>query len=104
MKELKFVCNFWTVIVLTNNKYIYIWIWTDENAGTNNKKDLIKLNRLSSGYKSTGKFLKAILLLMYGSAYPSHFGNARSEIMKQFVTSKVIGEINDNASCLPCLK
>ena len=33
---------------------------------------------------------------MLGSAYPPHFGNARrSEIMKQFVTSKVISKIND---------
>ena len=39
---------------------------------------------------------------MYGSAYPSYFGNdRRSKIMKGFVTSKVISKINDNASCLP---
>ena len=40
---------------------------------------------------------------MHGSAYPSHFENARrNQVMKRFVTSKVISRINDNASCLPC--
>ena len=42
---------------------------------------------------------------MYGSAYPSHFENARrSQTMKQFVISKAISKINDDASCLPCFK
>ena len=46
------------------------------------------------------KILKAVLLSTYGSAYPSHFGNAsRNQIMKQFVTSKVVHKINDKASC-----
>ena len=74
-----------------------------KKCGTNDKKDFIQLNGLSSDYKGTRKFLKAILLSMYGSAYPPHFGNARrSEIMKQYVSSKVMGKLN--AFCLPCFK
>ena len=65
---------------------------------TSNKKGFIQLNGLLSDYKGIQKFLKAVLLSMYSSAYPSHFGNARrNEIMKWFVTSEVISEINDNA-------
>ena len=42
---------------------------------------------------------------MCGSAYPPQFENARrSEIMKQFVTSKVIRKINDDAAFLVCFK
>ena len=51
-------------------------------------KSFIQLNGLSSGYKGIQKFLKAVSLFMHSSAYPPHFGNARSEIMKLFVTSK----------------
>ena len=36
--------------------------------GTNHEKDLIQLNGLSSGYKGTLKFLKAVLFTMYGPA------------------------------------
>ena len=40
------------------------------------------------------KVLKAILLSMHGSAYPSHFENTRrNEIMKWFVTSYVIRKL-----------
>ena len=53
-----------------------------------------------SSYKGTWKFLKAVLLPMYGSAYPSHFRNFRRCDMKQSITSKVIGKIIDNAFCL----
>ena len=31
-------------------------IWTDENAGTNDKKGFIQLNRFSSGYKVPESF------------------------------------------------
>ena len=73
--------------------------------GTNVKKGFIKLNGVSSSYQGNRNFLKAILLSMYDSAYPPHYKNARrSEIMKWFVTSKVVSKINANASCLPCLK
>ena len=42
---------------------------------------------------------------MYGSAYLFYFRNpARSDMMKGLVTSKIIGKINDNASCLPSFK
>ena len=34
---------------------------------------------LSSGYKDTLMFLKAVLFSMHGSTYPSHFGNARKK-------------------------
>ena len=44
---------------------------------TNDKKDFIQLNGLSLGYKGIPKFLKAVLLSMYGSANPSLFGNAK---------------------------
>ena len=64
-----------------------------------------QLNGLSSGYKGTLKFLKAVLFSMHNSAYPSYFGYARrNQIMKRFVTLKVINIINDNASCLPRFK
>ena len=95
--NLKFVYNFWTVIVCSNKKKI---VRTDEKVDSEDKKGFIQLNGLSSGFKGTWKFLKAVLLPMYGSAYPSHFRNfTRSEMMKQFVTSKVIGKINVNAFC-----
>ena len=57
---------------------------TDEEVVTNHKKSFfIQLNRLSSDYKGSLKFLKAVLFSMYGSAYPSHFGNARrNQIIK----------------------
>ena len=58
-----------------------------------------------SGYKGIWMFLKAVLLSMHGSAYPPYFGKSRrSQIMKRFVTSKIISRINDNAPCLSCLK
>ena len=42
---------------------------------------------------------------MYDSAHLFHFGNARrNQIIKRFITSKVVSKINDNASCLPCFK
>ena len=56
---------------------------------------LLNCNRFSLGDKGTRKFLKAVLLSMYGSAYSPHFRNARkSEIMKRFVTSKIIGRFS----------
>ena len=61
-------------------------------------------NGLSSGYKDTQKFLYAILISVHSSAYPLHPANARSEVMKRFVTPKVICKTNDDASCLPCFK
>ena len=64
-----------------------------------------QLSGFLSGYKGIRKFLKAVSMSMYGFAYPPYFGNARrNEIMKRFVTSKVINKINDNAFCLPCFK
>ena len=69
------------------------------------RKVFIQLNELSSSYKGTGRFLKAILLFMCGSAYPPQFENTRrSEIMEPFVTSKVIRKINDDAAFLVCFK
>ena len=41
---------------------------------------------------------------VYGSAYPPHFGNARSEVLKQIIASKIICKINDDALCLSCFK
>ena len=41
--------------------------------GTKAKRGFIELNGPPSGYKVTHGFLKADLLSMYGSAYPSHF-------------------------------
>ena len=67
--------------------------------GTNDKNVFFsfQLNGLLSGHKGTQKFLKAVLLPMYGFAYPPYFGNARrSEVMIQFVSSKVIN--NDNTA------
>ena len=49
--------------------------------GTNDKKGFIQMNGLSSDYKCTQKFLKAVLLPMYGSAYNSNFGNATEEVI-----------------------
>ena len=73
--------------------------------GTNDKKGFIQLKCLSSCYVSARKFSKAVLSSMHDSFHPSHLGNARrSEIMIQFLTSKVISKINDNAFCLPCFK
>ena len=62
--NLKFVSNFCIDIVCTNKV-----IWTGENVGTN-EKGFIQLNGLSSDYKGSRKFLKAVLLSMHGSAYP----------------------------------
>ena len=73
--------------------------------GTNVKKNFIQLNGFSLGYKGTLKFLKAVIFFMYGSAYPFLFRNARrNQIMKWFVTSKLMSEIIDNTSYLPCFK
>ena len=70
------------------------------------KKGFIQLNLPSSGYIGIQRFSKAALLPMYGSVYPSYFGNPTwSEMMKWFVwfvTYEVIGKMNDNASNLPC--
>ena len=75
-------------------------VQTDENVGTNDKKDFIQLNGLSLGYKGTLKFLKAVILFMYGFVYPSLFRSARrNQIMKRFVTSNFISKINDNSFC-----
>ena len=80
-------------------------VQSDEEVGTNDKRCFIQLNGPSSGYKGTQRFLKAVLLSMYGSAYPSHFGNpATSEMMKRFITLKVVCKINDNAFCLSYFK
>ena len=58
-----------------------------------------------SGDKDIQSFLKVALQSMYGTAYSFHFKNpTRSEIMKRFVTSKVISKVTDNASCLLCFK
>ena len=80
------------------------YVRTNENVGTIDKS-FIQVNGLSSGYKDIQKYLKAVLLSMCGSAYSPHFENARRiEIMKQFVTIKIVSQINDNAPCLPCFK
>ena len=71
----------WTVIVHINNNLKKI-VCTNENVGTNDKKGFIQLNWLSSGFKGIRKFLKAILLSIYGFAYPPHFVNAKSELLK----------------------
>ena len=64
---------------------------TDEEVDTNDKKAFIQLIGPPSGYKCTWMFLKAILLSMYDSAYPSHFRNARrNQIMKRFVILKAM--------------
>ena len=91
----KFVCNFWTVLVCTNKKKISGQI----------KMEALIIRRVLFNWIGSHKvikvpkfFWKAVLLFMYGSAYPPHFGNARSEIMKQFVTLKAISKIN--TSCL----
>ena len=62
---------------------------------------LFKKMGLPSGYKGTWKFLNAILLSMHGYAYLSHFRNL-NEMTKRFITSKVIGKINDmhSAYCI----
>ena len=71
---------------------------TDEEVVTNGKKNFIQVIGSPSGYKNTWMFLKAVLLSMCGSAYPSHFRNfTRNEMMKQFETSNDVGKINDNA-------
>ena len=58
-----------------------------------------------TGYKRVWMFLEGTLYSMYGFTYPFHFRNStRSEMMKRFVTSKIISKINDNASCLQCFK
>ena len=44
-------------------------VQTDENVGANDK-GFNRLNKLSNAYKSTRKFLKAVLLSIYGSASP----------------------------------
>ena len=50
--------------------------------------------------KKALKVLKAILLSMYGSSYPSNLRNfTKNEKMKRFVTLKVTCKINDNALC-----
>ena len=87
--------------------------FTDENVVPNYKKGFIQLNGVNhqvnneeliimeepSASKGTRKFLKAVLLPMLDSAYPPHIGNARrSEIMKQFVTSKIISKISDETT------
>ena len=65
------------------------------------RKVFTQLKCLLSCYVDVPKFLKAVLSFMYASYYPSY---CESEIMKHFVTSKIITEINDNASRLPCFK
>ena len=66
-------------------------MWTDD------KKCFNQLNELSSLFKGTRKFLKAVLLFMHDSTCRTHFGNARrSEIMKRFVTLKVTSKINSS--------
>ena len=56
-------------------------------------------------YKGILKFLKVVLFSMNDSAYLFHFGNARkNQIMKWFITSKIIRKINDNESYLPYFK
>ena len=73
---------------------------TAEEVGTNDKRVLIQQNGLPSVYKGSQSFLKATLQYMHGSAFLFHFRNStRSEMMKKFVTSKIINNINDNASC-----
>ena len=63
------------------------------------------MNELPSGYKCTQSFLKATLYSAHGSAYHFRFRNpTRSEMIKRFVTSKIISKVNDNASCLVCFK
>ena len=57
--NLKFVCNFWTVTASTNKRKS---IRTDENDSTKDKKGFIQLNRISSGNKSTRKFLNRSVL------------------------------------------
>ena len=46
---------------------------TDEEVGTNVKRDFIQLNGPSFGYKGIKKFLKAALVSIYDSADPSQF-------------------------------
>ena len=70
-----------------------------ENVGTNDNF-FLQLNGLLPGHKGTRKFLKAVLLSYYFTYSP----HARSEIMKRFVTSKVIIKITDIVFCLPCFK
>lgn len=101
------VCETWgSVIDVVGKHRLRSKDGTDEEVGTNDMRCFIQLNGPPSGYKGTRKFLKTALLSMYGSSYPSHFRNpTRSELMKLFVTSKVINKINENdASCLPCFK
>lgn len=100
------VCETWgSVIDVVGKHRLRSKDGTDEEVGTNDKRVFIQLNGPPSGYKGTRRFLKAALLSMYGSAYPSHFRNpTRSEMMKRYITSKVISKINENASCLPCFK
>ena len=53
------------------------------------------MNELPSGYKCTQSFLKATLYSAHGSAYHFRFRNpTRSEMIKRFVTSKIISKIN----------
>ena len=75
-----------------------------KNEVTNDKKGFIQLKCLLSFYVDAQKFLKAVLYSMDDSLYPSYCENARSEIIKIFVKSKVVSKINDNASHLPCFK
>ena len=74
---------------------------TIEDVGTNDKRFLIQLNGLPSGFKGTRSFLKAALQSIYSSTYHFHFKNStKCEMMERFVTSKIIIKINDNVSRL----
>ena len=78
---------------------------TGEEEDSNDKRVFILLNVPISDCKGTWMFLKAVWLSMFGPAYSSSLKNpARSEMVKQFVSSKVRRKIYDHASCLACFK
>ena len=94
------VCKSWGSLTDIIEKYeLRSKDGADEEVGTNDKRVFVQINESPSGYKGTRKFLKATLSSMYGSEYFFHFRYLKCEMMKRFITSKVVNKINANASC-----
>ena len=67
---------------------------------TNDKRVFIQLNEFPSGYICAQSILKAALMSMMVLLILFTLEPARIEMMKRFVTRKILSKINDSASCL----
>ena len=59
------------IVAESENFLQTVFVHTNKKVGTNDKAVFIQINGPSTGYKSTWRFLKAVLFSMYGSAYLS---------------------------------